>query len=162
MIFFWNSNIPCVIFQLSKKSCHKKSRATKRYSLRKAPNVLVVHLKRFDFSVNGKLSHHVAYPETLNLKNLSQAAGDEKNSKSSMYQLYGVLVHLGHTSRSGHYYSYVKGPNDTWLRADDSRVNINDFNRKLNYSVFGTTSVYYLNISCFLRKSKDVMPDTIL
>jgi len=115
-------------------SCHKKTRATKKYSIRKSPNVLVVHLKRFDFSVNGKLSHHVAYPELLNLKNLSQTPttcslptlapndSDKKSTKPSVYKLYGVLVHLGHTSRSGHYYSYVKGPNEAWFRADDSHV----------------------------------------
>jgi hypothetical protein len=38
------------------------------------------------------------------------------------YKLYGVLVHLGHTSHSGHYYSYVRGPNEQWYRADDTRV----------------------------------------
>ena len=67
----------------------------------------------------------------LNLKNLTQTPttlaeaneNEKKPMKNLIYKLYGVLVHLGHTSRSGHYYSYVKAPNDSWYRADDSRVN---------------------------------------
>jgi ubiquitin carboxyl-terminal hydrolase 36/42 len=125
------TKIQLIYFGVSvSESCHKKTRATKKYSIRKAPNILVVHLKRFDFSVMGKLSHHVAYPELLNLKNLTQSpvsldslnGESKKDLKSLTYKLYGVLVHLGHTSRSGHYYSYVKGPNEAWFRADDSRV----------------------------------------
>ena len=130
--------------------CNKKTRATKQYSIRTAPNILVVHLKRFDFSFAGKLSHFVQYPETLSLKTLipdaqthnpstsaaSMAAASldsslnnnnnnkEKALRNVTYKLYGVLVHLGHTSHSGHYYSYVRGPNDQWYKADDTRVSI--------------------------------------
>jgi ubiquitin carboxyl-terminal hydrolase 36/42 len=39
-----------------------------------------------------------------------------------MYELYGVLVHIGNTSHSGHYYSYVKAPDRRWYRIDDQRV----------------------------------------
>ena len=104
--------------------CKKKTRATKKYSIRSAPNILVVHLKRFDFSYGGKLSHYVAYPEALSLKSF---VGEEPGAESAMlrnvaYKLYGVLVHLGNTSHSGHYYSYVRGPNDVWYKADDQRV----------------------------------------
>jgi ubiquitin C-terminal hydrolase len=108
--------------------CNKKTRATKKYAIRTAPNILVVHLKRFDFSHAGKLSHFVSYPETLSLKTLitdsntlqpqSSAAATAAQASNSLknisYKLYGVLVHLGYTSRSGHYYSYVRGPNNTW------------------------------------------------
>lgn len=134
--------------------CNRKVRATKKYSVRTAPNILVIQLKRFDFSYAGKLSHFVSYPETLTLKTLlpssssevghspaaaaaihamadSSPSGGEKSStlRSVSYKLYGVLVHLGHTSHSGHYYSYVRAPNDTWYKADDQRV------RKLNIRI---------------------------
>ena len=131
--------------------CKKKTRATKKYSIRTAPNILVVHLKRFDFSYGGKLSHYVAYPEMLSLKsfipepaaaqqslsltengspqsqaNLNNNANSvEKALRNVSYKLYGVLVHLGNTSHSGHYYSYVRGPNDVWYKADDQRVSLN-------------------------------------
>lgn len=116
--------------------CKKKTRATKKYSIRTAPNILVVHLKRFDFSYGGKLSHYVSYPEMLSLKSFipeqqqqQQQSPEtnfnvEKALRNVSYKLYGVLVHLGNTSHSGHYYSYVRGPNDVWYKADDQRVSL--------------------------------------
>lgn len=38
------------------------------------------------------------------------------------YELYGVLVHQGHSMHSGHYYCFVKAPNGVWNRCDDSSV----------------------------------------
>ena len=114
-------------------------RATKKYSIKTAPNILVVNLKRFDFTYAGKLSHFVTYPEMLSLKTfltdsetkLDFKQLDENDSspnstnfylKNVSYKLYGVLVHLGYTSHSGHYYSYVRGPNDVWYKADDQQM----------------------------------------
>lgn len=119
--------------------CNKKTRATKKYSIKTAPNILVVHLKRFDFSYAGKLSHYVQYPEFLSLKTFihdpdvsptssfassQPLSSAEKALRGLNYKLYGVLVHLGHTSHSGHYYSYVRGSNDNWYKADDQRVSV--------------------------------------
>jgi len=112
--------------------CNRKTRATKKYSIRTAPNILVVHLKRFDFSYAGKLSHFVSYPENLSLKTLipeesngqTPISSHEKALRNVNYKLYGVLVHLGYTSHSGHYYSYVRGPNDVWYKADDQRISV--------------------------------------
>ncbi len=88
--------------------CNRKVRATKKYSIQTAPNVLVINLKRFDFTYAGKLTHFVTYPETLSLKTfiteseintLTSQATDTQDSSSSIrnvtYKLYGVLVHLG-------------------------------------------------------------------
>lgn len=108
------------------EKCSKKTRATKKYSIRSAPNILVIQLKRFDFSYAGKLSHFVTYPETLNLKSFmpeEEPFSQNGNSIRNLnYKLYGVLVHLGYTSHSGHYYSYVLGPNNVWYKADDQRI----------------------------------------
>lgn len=43
-----------------------------------------------------------------------------------LYLLYAVVVHLDrqNASFSGHYVSYVKDMQGTWLRIDDSQVNI--------------------------------------
>ena len=39
-----------------------------------------------------------------------------------IYELYGVLVHQGHSMHSGHYYCFVKAPNGVWNKMDDSTV----------------------------------------
>jgi hypothetical protein len=53
-----------------------------------------------------------------------KTTNEQQCLKNTSYKLYGVLVHLGYTSHSGHYYSYVRGPNNVWYKADDQQVNI--------------------------------------
>lgn len=38
------------------------------------------------------------------------------------YDLYGVLVHLGHSVHSGHYYCFVRAGNGMWHKCDDTSV----------------------------------------
>jgi ubiquitin C-terminal hydrolase len=38
------------------------------------------------------------------------------------YRLVGVLVHQGSSVNMGHYYSYVRGSNNTWYEMDDQTV----------------------------------------
>eukprot|EP00955_Chlamydomonas_euryale_P048629 354040-Chlamydomonas_euryale.AAC.3 len=41
---------------------------------------------------------------------------------SHMYDLYGVLVHHGHSVHSGHYIAYVRNAVGMWHLCDDDRV----------------------------------------
>ncbi|CAF0839857.1 unnamed protein product [Brachionus calyciflorus] len=163
------------------EKCSKKTRATKKYSIRTAPNILVIHLKRFDFSYAGKLSHYVTYPETLSLKTFipetsncssshspaSHAAisslsnsesnlnSNEKSLRNTNYKLYGVLVHLGYTSHSGHYYSYVRGPNEIWYKADDQRVNAVQTKDALSQNAY---ILFYSKITEPILETKQNLP----
>ncbi|XLS88909.1 hypothetical protein HN51_064917 [Arachis hypogaea] len=38
------------------------------------------------------------------------------------YVLYAVVVHIGFSSTSGHYFSFVRSAPDTWHKLDDSKV----------------------------------------
>ena len=38
------------------------------------------------------------------------------------YRLYAVLVHMGYSSNSGHYFCYVKNSNKTWYCMNDTSV----------------------------------------
>jgi len=61
------------------------------------------------------------------------------------YRLYGVLVHLGYTSHSGHYYSYVRAPNGhQWFKADDSSVSAVSANDALTQNAY---ILFYSKIS---------------
>ncbi|BFZ03663.1 hypothetical protein BsWGS_06702 [Bradybaena similaris] len=100
--------------------CKNKVRAQKRFSIEKAPNVLTLQLNRFDFHhhLSGKINRFIKYPEKINLRSyMSQRVGEP-----IMYHLYGVLVHSGHSSEHGHYYSFVKSPSKTWYCMNDSVV----------------------------------------
>ena len=41
----------------------------------------------------------------------------DRRSSPQLYQLYGVLVHQGHSVHSGHYYCFVRAANGLWLLA---------------------------------------------
>eukprot|EP00891_Asterochloris_glomerata_P002359 jgi/Astpho2/2359/gw1.00044.92.1_t len=98
---------------------NQKVRAAKQMAIEQAPNVLVLQLKRFEFSAFGhKISEMVQYPLELDLAPFMV----KRHGPSIMYDLYGVLVHLGHSVHSGHYYCYIKGPNGLWYKMDDTVV----------------------------------------
>jgi len=62
----------------------------------------------------------IAYQKRINIKPF--LSSDENEEKTYFYNLYGVLVHWGNSSNSGHYYSFIKASNGSWYRMDDSRV----------------------------------------
>ena len=110
--------------------CKQLVPAVKRYTLHKASKVLLINLKRFEFGKNShKLSHLVRYPENLNVRAyMSEESADDQ---SLNYRLYAVLVHLGSSMHSGHYFSYVRSPNNRWYKADDSSMTACDLNQVL-------------------------------
>lgn len=103
--------------------------ATKRVLIKKAPQILTIHLKRFSQDARGRLSKlngHVAFREIVDIKPYMDArsVGGERFE----YRLVGVVEHQG-TMRGGHYVAYVRGKggkrnNDasTWFHASDAYV----------------------------------------
>ncbi|KAF7806524.1 ubiquitin carboxyl-terminal hydrolase 23 [Senna tora] len=99
--------------------CKQKVRALKQLTIHKAPYVLAIHLKRFHaFDPGQKIKKKVQFGCSLDLKPFVSGSyeGDLK------YSLYGVLVHSGHNTHSGHYYCYVRTSNNMWYTLDDNRV----------------------------------------
>ena len=101
--------------------CKQLVPAIKRYTLHKASKILLINLKRFEFGKNShKLSHQVHYPEYLNVT--PYMSEESSNDPSLNYRLYAVLVHVGSSMHSGHYFSYVRSPNNQWYKADDTTM----------------------------------------
>ncbi|XP_022158147.1 ubiquitin carboxyl-terminal hydrolase 23 isoform X2 [Momordica charantia] len=100
--------------------CKQKVKALKQFTVHKAPYVLTIHLKRFQsYNLEEKIHKKIQFGPTLDLKPFvsgSYADGDLK------YTLYGVLVHHGGSTRSGHYYCYVRTSSGMWYALDDNRV----------------------------------------
>ena len=69
-----------------------------------------------------KVSDKVQYPEVLDTAPYISAEEKSKYQGKSKYRLYGVLVHLGHSCGSGHYYAYVKNSDGQWYRVDDEEA----------------------------------------
>ena len=88
--------------------CKKKVDASKRFILKKWPEVGIFHLSRFSaHSRFAKRNDLVQFPYLFKLSN------------SIKYELIGVVNHMG-VLGGGHYNAYVKRDNE-WYLADDSR-----------------------------------------
>ncbi|GJN02752.1 hypothetical protein PR202_ga20133 [Eleusine coracana subsp. coracana] len=98
--------------------CCSLQEAQKRMKIKKAPHILVIHLKRFKYIEQlgryKKLSYRVVFPMELKLSNASDDVDTE-------YSLFAVVVHVGSGPNHGHYVSLVKSHNH-WLFFDDENV----------------------------------------
>lgn len=101
-------------------NCSKYVQAKKQFTIKVAPNVLTVQLKRFSYTgfFGGKITKPVSFPETLDLRPFMS----DKQADHATYHLYGVLVHAGGSTHSGHYYSFVKNSASIWHCMDDAMV----------------------------------------
>lgn len=97
------------------EKCRLLVSARKRFAIRRAPNVLTLHLKRFDR--NRKDGRFVQYPQTFDL---GKYMFGRPGGGSVKYFLSGVLIHQGNARQCGHYLAYVRGGDGTWCLKDDS------------------------------------------
>ncbi len=96
--------------------CDAKRDSVKRCCIKTLPNVLICHLKRFEFDLEMlrkvKVNDRFQFPPKLDMRHYTKegidgSSHDElswRTSKYYEYSLRGVLVHTG-TADSGHYYS---------------------------------------------------------
>ncbi|XP_060068229.1 ubiquitin carboxyl-terminal hydrolase 44-like [Ylistrum balloti] len=100
--------------------------AQKQILVKKLPNVLRLHLKRFRWSGRfhrEKILTHAAFDEMLDMKPF--CVSDEEGKDSYQYQLQGVVIHHGKGFGCGHYTSYcwsVEG--DSWVDCNDARMRL--------------------------------------
>ena len=101
--------------------CNKKVTISKRTSLAKLPNVLIIHLKRFylnyELGITEKINSKFEFPNTLNLKQFCTEEINKgiKNNSDEIYlkedeyyeyELKGINVHMGN-AQGGHYMSFI-------------------------------------------------------
>ncbi|KAG5030882.1 hypothetical protein AAZX31_06G054500 [Glycine max] len=100
--------------------CKGYVKAWKRLTVKRAPNILTIALKRFQSGRFGKLNKRVTFPETLDLSPYMSEAGDG----SDIYKLYAVVVHIDMLNASffGHYICFIKDLCGNWYRIDDWKV----------------------------------------
>ncbi len=92
----------------------------RKISIKRAPNHLIIHLKRF-VANNGsyiKLSIPVSFPLYLNIFRYTE---EDIPKKESIYHLYAVINHIG-TMFDGHYYCYCNTPSGKWICINDEYI----------------------------------------
>jgi len=98
--------------------CCTLQEATKRDKILQLPAILCIQLKRFQFSEKSfsfqKLMHRVAFSTELRMTTCN-------DTQDFFYELYAVILHVGHTPHSGHYKSIAR-TKDGWHMFDDDRI----------------------------------------
>lgn len=104
---------------------HETVDARKQVLLHTAPQVLILHLKRFSHnSVTGalnKVSRQMPFPEMLEVPSQVVYGGGGKRR----YGLTAVVTHIGKELAGGHYTCDVRWggeSSETWVTCDDSKV----------------------------------------
>ena len=116
-------------FQCS--NCNTKTTALKSTKLTDISPVLFIQLKRFIYDQRAnrtrKIRHYFSFPEFLDLmpyvdKHVLRLNQDDHQLDKLIWQLHGVIVHLGNTVNEGHVYSYIRSPDGAWYKADDDTI----------------------------------------
>ncbi|KAL4474162.1 hypothetical protein ABPG72_002887 [Tetrahymena utriculariae] len=102
--------------------CKKLVEAQKGYIIHQLPNVLTLQIKRFN-NLMMKINTHTQFTAEIDVSKYVQQA----NKKPEIYDLYGVLIHIGGGLHFGHYYCFVKNSNDMWYCMNDSSVSQRSF-----------------------------------
>lgn len=121
--------------------CKKHQPATKKLEIYKAPDILVICIKRFGSArtLRDKLDHMVSFPnegldldERIGERRITQSLhltpeeakhyGIEHSTEPFIYDLYAVDNHFGGLG-GGHYTAFCRNKDDhQWYNYDDSRV----------------------------------------
>lgn len=117
--------------------------AVRQCLLRRLPQCLTIQVLRFNYEVSKRKVSKLRTPVTIPSKRLDlrkltydSTVGREDItvvSKSDVYSLYAVCLHLGgEDTNSGHYVAHCRAVNGTWYRLDDERVDtITDIENEL-------------------------------
>ena len=116
--------------------CKKPRKATKRLSISRLPQILLIHLKRFSFKgpFTDKIDTTVTFPtnSALDLTNymppplppgtagLGGVPVSQSQTPPYLYDLYATTHHFG-SLNTGHYTATVRS-NREWWYCDDSRI----------------------------------------
>lgn len=115
------------------EDCSGYFEARNRIIYPRLPRFMIVQLSRFDNDMN-KIEMATPIPFTMNCfcvdcLNSVREIGESMHQ----YNLYGIILHVGSTPRSGHYISYVKSlignapcPNETCCQIQLAECNWND------------------------------------
>lgn len=116
---FTNSElVEDVVCDNCSKSGSSRQRCVKSLSILRPPKCLCVHLQRVTWSADNyptKTESFVRFPLELDISPYTRRS----SSKSRLYRLAAILVHLGEAT-SGHYITYRKLTSRNWLYTSDT------------------------------------------
>lgn len=115
--------------QLEGVTCSKTKQeiaAWQQVTLEELPIVLILHLKCFDYKMDGctKILKTLDFPIELKIDSkLMSSKGKTYTAKQKQYKLFAVVYHDGKEASKGHYITDVfHAGYGSWIRYDDSTV----------------------------------------
>lgn len=115
--------------QLEGMTCAKTKQeiqAWQQVTLEELPIVMILHLKCFDYKMDGctKILKTLEFPIELKIDSkLMSSKGKTYTAKQKQYKLFAVVYHDGKEASKGHYITDVfHAGYGTWIRYDDSTV----------------------------------------
>lgn len=115
--------------QLEGMTCSKTKQeiqAWQQVTLEELPIVMILHLKCFDYKMDGctKILKTLEFPIELKIDSkLMSSKGKTYTAKQKQYKLFAVVYHDGKEASKGHYITDVfHAGYGTWIRYDDSTV----------------------------------------
>ncbi|KAK7869965.1 hypothetical protein R5R35_013739 [Gryllus longicercus] len=114
--------------QLEGVTCSRTNQeveAWQQVTLEELPLVLVLHLKWFNYKLDGcsKIVKTVEFPVDLKFEGKLMSSSNKYNLKQKQYKLFAVVYHDGKEATKGHYITDVYHVGyGGWVRYDDSSV----------------------------------------
>ncbi|KAJ0175042.1 hypothetical protein K1T71_009183 [Dendrolimus kikuchii] len=104
-------------------SCKCKQKSTKQFWIRRLPNVLCLHLKRFRWHnyFRTKVDTSISFPlRALDMSEFALGGGSQPRDQG-LYDLAAVIVHHGSGAGSGHYTAFAINE-EQWFHFNDQTV----------------------------------------
>eukprot|EP01031_Cornospumella_fuschlensis_P034697 gene34697-42015_t len=114
------------------EKCVQEQQFSKQLTILRPPDLLVLHLKRFDFLKQRKITRKVNFPlEGLDLGRFRTSALESTDEEASegddLYDLQGLVCHSG-SLHQGHYIAYVRkdtsAVESSWIKCDDEKITV--------------------------------------
>nr|CAD7400453.1 unnamed protein product [Timema poppensis] len=124
--------------ELEGVTCSKTNQeieAWQQVTLEELPLVLVLHLKWFDYKLDGcsKIVKSVEFPIDLKMDGKIMTSTKKYSSKEKQYKLFAVVYHDGKEATKGHYITDVFHVGyGSWVRYDDNTVKVVQENQVLH------------------------------
>lgn len=131
--------------------CSDTGTATRKWSMTRAPNVLIIQLQRTGFSEAGRggIEDQFAckYGESLDITAILDGGQNSESRARATYELVGVVIFLPRRRpedrrynwddfNGGHYICYVRSTDKKWTRKNDERHASVDISEVLEQNAF--------------------------
>lgn len=126
--------------------CDKRVTVQRQTTFWQAPEILTIHLKRFDNS-GRKINKSVAFSQTLNFSDVISRDSPAAQQGATTYSLYAMIAHYGPFIGAGHYVAFAK-LDGQWYLFDDKDVH------GINESIVMKQNAYIL----FYKKNEPQAP----